>query len=257
MDVRGARCAGGRAKMEARGSLATLSLIVGIVCADSGCTAPAGQDDPSGAMPAKDEPLDITVDSLDIVHGALRLSATMVDGAAGVSVRLGGDCEHREVGGGVSTLSSLVWALGDSDVAQAIGCGLVVRAPVRDGARYVNKVAELAVGVDVAALESDGADDAPRLQAVTASKASVSLVFSSVRPSARLITCDSALEAAAPEAEDESATAGDGTSQFLVPPVDLARAVLRRRPLTLDGASFAPSLSVGGASLQSDAQQEG
>lgn len=242
--------------MDARSSLATLSLIVGIVGAISGCAAPAGQDDSSREQPARDEPLDITVDSLDVVHGALRLSATMVDGAAGVSVRLGGDCEHREVGGGVSTLSSLVWALGDSDVAQAMGCGLAVRVPVRDRAGYVNKVAELAVAVDLAALESDDSGDGPRLQTVTASKAAVSLVFSSVRRGARLVTCDSALEAAAPESEDDSAAADDGTSQFFVPPIDLARAILRRRALILEGASFAPSLSVGGAPLQSDAPQE-
>ena len=80
--------------MSARGSLAAIAVIALSIC---GCAAQAGQDDASEAA-AEEQPLDVTVDSLDVVHGALRITATMVDGAADVSVRLGGDCEHREVG---------------------------------------------------------------------------------------------------------------------------------------------------------------
>ena len=134
--------------MQVRGSFATMSLCVGAL---SGCAARAGAAET--AAPVEDQPLGITVDALDVVHGALRISATMVDGAADVSVRLGGDCEPREVGGGLSTLSTLVWSLGDREVAAAIGCGLAVRARVRDGADWVNKVGELAVAVDLAAQE--------------------------------------------------------------------------------------------------------
>jgi hypothetical protein len=235
--------------MHARGLLATVS----IVGAMGGCAAGGG--DPSEEPPDEEQPLDLTVDSLDIAHGALRVSATMVDGAADVSVRLGGDCEHREVGGGLSTLSTLVWSLGDNDVAESIRCGLVVRARVRDGARYVHKVAELAVTVDVAAREMENAEDGPQLQTVTASETGVSVVFSPVTRSARLTTGDSILEAAPAESEEEGIAADDDTGRFDVPRIDFARSVLRERPLYLDGSSFATWLSVGGRSLQGEPQE--
>jgi hypothetical protein len=230
--------------MDVRGSLATGSLIV---CAMGGCAAHPGEEE----LPAKDQPLDISVDSLDVVHGALRVGATMVDGAADVSVRLGGDCEHREVGGGLSTLSTLVWALGDNDVAEAIGCGLVVRARVRDGVRSVNKVAELGVAVEMVA-EEENAEDGPRLQTVATSEIGVSVVFASVARGARLTTGDSILEAAPPESEEKLPGASDDTGRFTVPRIDVARSILRGRPLYLDGSSFAISLSVGGTSLRGE-----
>jgi hypothetical protein len=231
--------------MSARGSLATIATIV---CAMCGCAAQAGEDDAADEAPA--ESLDLTVDSLDVVHGALRISATMVGGAADVSVRLGGECERRDVGGGMSTLSTLVWALPDADVADAIRCGLAVRARVREGARMVNKVAELGVNVD-AISESQGADDGPQLQTAATSEAGIALVFAPVTRSARLTTGDSILEAAPRESEDED-PAIDGAASFVVPFLDFARSVLRGRPLVLEGSSFATSLSVQGVSLRSD-----
>ena len=233
--------------MNVRGSLATISLIV---CAMGGCAARGEQEDPSEETPAEEEPLDVTVDSLDIAHGALRISATMVDGAADVSVRLGGDCEHREVGGGLSTLSTFVWSLGDADIAAAIGCGLLVRARVRDGARYVHKVAELPVAVDVAPQERNG-DEGPQLKEVARSELGIGLAFAPVTRSARLTAGDSILEATRPDGEDDPAE-DDSTGRFTVSCVDFARSVLRGRPLYLDGASFVTSLSVGTASLQGE-----
>jgi hypothetical protein len=239
--------------MDVRGSLATASLIVGAV---GGCVAHPGEEALSEEQPAQDQPLDITVDSLDIVHGALRVSATMVDGSADVSVRLGGECDHREVGGGMSTLSTIVWALGDKDVAEAMSCGLVVRARVRDGVRYVNKFAELAVVIDIAAQESENAEDGPRLQTVATSEVGVSLVFAPVARGARLRTGDRILEAAPPESEENDPAAADDTGRFTVPRIDFARSVLRGRALDLDGWSFVTSLSMGGTSLQSEPQDE-
>jgi len=233
--------------MNVRGALATLSLIVGA----AGCAAPAG-DDPPEEAPAADQPLDLTIDSLDVVHGALRVSATMVDGAADVSVRLGGECEHREVGGGLSTLSTLVWSLGDSEVAEATSCGLVVRARVREGTRYVNKVADLEVTVDMGA-QAENPDDGPQLQAVAPSELGVSAVFSPVTRGARLTTGDSVLEAALPGAGDGDPAPGDVAGRFTIPRIDFARSVLRGRPLSLEGSLFATSLSVGGTSLQTEA----
>ena len=101
------------------------------------------------------------VDSLDVIHGALRIVATMADGSADVSVVLGGTCEHREVGGGVSTATTLVWALEERDVAEAIDCSLTVHARAREGGQPVDKVADLAVAVELTSPEPDAAGDAP------------------------------------------------------------------------------------------------
>jgi hypothetical protein len=168
-----------------------------------------------------------------------------------VSVRLGGDCEHREVGGGLSTLSTLVWSLGDRDVAAAIGCGLVVRARVRDGsARIVNKVADVDLAVDVSAEEGQNADDAPQLQSIGSSTEGVSLVFSSVARSARLTTGDSILEPTAHDLGDEESSTDDTSGEFMIPRLDFAHAVLRESALYVDGAAFVTTLSVGGVALQ-------
>lgn len=233
--------------MDVRRSIATVSLVVGAL---GGCAARPEVPDPSQETPAEDQPLDIAIDALDIVHGALRLSATMVDGAADSSVRLGGDCEHREVGGGLSTRSTLVWSLGDRDVAEAIACGLVVRARVRDPTRYVNKVAELQVEVDMGA-DVDNAEDGPQLQGLTMSESGIGVVFSAVTRGARLITGDSILQAVPPEPQDDDLAAGDAR-QFMVPRIDFARSVLRRRPVHVEGSSFVTSLSVGGTSIESE-----
>jgi hypothetical protein len=228
--------------MNVLGALAAVLLTVGAM---SGCAAGTAETDAADEAPP-DEPLGITVDAVDVAHGALRFGATMIDGAADVSVRLGGDCEHREVGGGLSTLSTLVWSLGDLDVAAAIGCGLVVRARVRDGARVVNKVAEVDVTVDGAAEEGQNADDAPQLQSIGASTEGVSVVLSQVTRSARLTTGDSILEPTAHDLEDEEASTDDTSGEFMIPRLDFARSVLRERPLYVDGAAFVTTLSVGG-----------
>jgi hypothetical protein len=236
--------------MDVRGSLATASVILGAM---SACAAQPGEEGPGEPLDVS-EPLDLTVDSVDIVHGALRVTATMVGGSADVSVRLGGDCDHREVGGGLSTLSTLVWALGDKDVAEAIRCGLVVRARVREGTRYVKKLAELAVTVDVAAQDPENTEGAPQLQSVTTSDTGVVVVFAPVPRGARLKTADSILEAAPPEPDESVPTDGDDTGRFTVARADFARCVLGGRALTIDGASFATSVSVGGTSLEVEAR---
>jgi hypothetical protein len=236
--------------MDVRGSLATAL----VVAAMGGCAATAGQGGPLEEAPAEDQPLDLTVDSLDIVHGALRLSATMVDGAADVSVRLGGDCEHRDVGGGVSTLSALVWSLGDEEVAEAIGCGLSVRARVRGDARPVNKIAELDVAIGVSPEETESTDDGlPQLQTVVASTAGVAMVFSSLTRGSRLTTADSILAPAPLESqESQDPAAASDAGRFIVPRIDFVRSVLGERPIHLDGTSFWTSLSVGGTAIQAD-----
>jgi hypothetical protein len=224
--------------MNVRGALAAATLLVGAL---GGCATPAGEDDASPDAPEEEQPLDLTVDSVDVVHGALRISATMVDGAADVSVRLAG-CDQTAVGGGLATPSMLVWSLADSDLAAAIHCQLLVRARVRDGARYLRKVAELGVDIGVAPEDDESAPDAPQVQTIEVLDTGVRVGFTDLRRGARLTTSDSILGAVPPESDDtEPADCG----RFVIPRLDFARSFLRGRPLRLDGASFVPSMSVG------------
>jgi hypothetical protein len=235
--------------MNVCGWMARASLIV---CALGGCASHSAEEEEETRE--EEGPLDVTVDSLDVVHGRLRIVATMVDGAADVSVRLGGECEHRDVGGGLSTLSTFVWALGDGDVGDAIVCGLVVRARVRDGARYVNKVAELAVAVGAATTDPDS-QEGPQLQDATTTEAGVLLAFANVRRSARLTTGDSILAPEEADPQTQHSAAVDGVRRFMVPRADFARSVLEGRPLVVDGASFETGLSVGNTPLEADPPQ--
>jgi hypothetical protein len=234
---------GRKQHMDTRGLAAGVSLL--LLAATAGCAAPPGAASEPEA-PEEEVPLDLAVDSVDIVHGALRLSATMVDGAADVSVSLGGDCEHREVGGGWSTVSTLVWTFGAADVADAIGCGLAVRARVRTGSQNVTKVAELALTVGLVPCEE--ADDGPGVEEVAASSAGVTIRFARVAPRARLIAGDSSLEATPLDGEGADAT----QARFAVPRIDFARSLLLRWPLALDGASFDATVDIGGTALADD-----
>jgi hypothetical protein len=239
--------------MDVRGSLATALLLM---VSMSGCAAPTAEDGAPAEAHTVEEPLDMTIDSLDVVHGALRLSVTMVDGAADVSVRLAGPCEKREVGGGLATRSTLVWTLGDGDLADAIRCGLLLRARVRDGTRAVDRIAGLGVAVDVSAAEGENANDGPQLQAVSTSELGVSLVFTQVTRSARLTAGNSILEDSPPESDEDASSPSDGTGQFTVPPVDFARSILGGMRLHLDGSSLVASLSLGGVSLETEEPSE-
>jgi hypothetical protein len=231
--------------MNVRGALAAISLLVGAL----GCTAPAGEDLP-GEEPEPEVPLDITVDAIAIVHGALRISATMVDGAADVSVRLAA-CDHREVGGGVSTASALVWSLGDSDLAASIGCNLLVRARVRESGRSVSKVAELDVGVGVAPQEGEN-PDGPQVQSIEVGESGVRIGFAATTPGARLTTGESILEASTPPSCEGDPESCASVPVFTIPRIDFARAFLRGRPLHLDGSSFMAGQSVGNAAIDSE-----
>jgi hypothetical protein len=235
--------------MEVRSSLARAMLL--IAGALGGCAAATGEDGVSDDEAIPEEPLEISVDALDVVHGTLRVSATMVDGAADVSIRLGGDCEHREIGGGLSTPTTLIWSFRDGDVADAIGCGLTVRTRVRERGHAVDKVAELAVGVDVSAAEAANPDDGPQAQSVAVLPSGVSVGFGQVRPGTPLRTGESILDA--DRGADDDAAPNDGTAEFVVPRLDFARSFLEDRELRIDGASFITSLSIGGTSIVVDA----
>ncbi len=141
--------------MDVRGSLAILA----IAGAAAGCAAPAAGEDAPAEVPEREEPLSVAVDSLDVVHGAARIIATMEDGSADVEMQLGGACAHGEVGGGMSTPSRVVWALGEADLADAISCGLRLRARVREGGVPIAKVAELSVALNLEALQGSSDED--------------------------------------------------------------------------------------------------
>jgi hypothetical protein len=240
--------------MDARG-LAAAALV--LLVATANCATPTGEDKAAGSE--QEFPLDLAIDHVDISHGALRLRATMVGGAADVAVTLGDACERREVGGGISTPSTLVWALRQNDLADALGCGLVVRAYVRTQTGYATKTASLSVAPDVVASSSQGSEDGesaeqsqegsqegPRLQEFSSASTGVSILFASVSPRAHLLAGDSLIGPTLSDEEDP----GDDTRRFDVPHDDFARSVIMRRPLVLDGASFETSLSVGGTVLE-------
>jgi hypothetical protein len=234
--------------MNTRGSLVAASLALAWM---GGCAAPPDSEDATEGTTVEDLPLDITVDSLDVVHGALRIIATMVDGAADVSVMLGGECEHAEVGGGISTLSTLVWALGESDVANAIRCGLVVRARVHEGGHEVTKSAELNVGFDLVLSASELTEDPPQPMSLVGSPTGITIRFSQVTRSARLTTGDSILSPERPDT-DEDLEASPNAAEFVVPRADFARSVVRKRRFSLEGVPFQPLVSVGSVLLQDD-----
>jgi hypothetical protein len=274
--------------MNARGLFAALRAIaciggLALAAGSAGCMASPeeGEEEEARQEPEHEreeeeveEPLDLTVDTLDVVHGSLRLIATMTDGAADVSIRLGGDCEHHEVGGGISTLSTLVWAFGEEDVAEALGCGLVVRARARDGDGFVSKIAALDVTVTATALDGtvtatalDGAEgtdppnaeegpttqsappeSAPALQGATAADDGIHLVFAPLSPGARLTTADTVIDATRSDPGDDD-PAADGAGEFTLPHIDFARSILRNRALYVDGTPFVTSLCVAGVAL--------
>src|SRR5262249_35592672 len=128
--------------MNARGLALGASLLLATTAC---CATPDDEVGEPDDPPLEDAPLDLQGDAVDVVHGALRVRATMTDGSPDVSVALGGGCEAREVGAGLSTATTLTWRLGENDVVDAIDCGLVVRAKVHVGRRTGNRVAPLGV----------------------------------------------------------------------------------------------------------------
>ncbi len=179
------------------------------------CIAGEGDDEATVEPPAE-VPLDLTVDQVDIAHGALRLRATMREGSADVSVSVGKACGSTEVGRGMANRSTFVWALAEDELALAMKCDLVVRARVLDETGVVVKSASLSVSPLVA---SSG-DEGPELQGTASSEEGVSLAF--------------------------------GSGALSISRADFARSVLMRRPIVFEGASFDTSISVAGVDLEAD-----
>jgi hypothetical protein len=210
-------------------------------CVMVACAPPPGAEGDADDEPEEELPLRLAVDSVDVVHGALRVIATMTEGSADVSVRLGGDCEHREAGGGLSTISTLVWAFGEEDLADAIDCGLVVRARVREGRRYVAKRAELAVSASVSppAEESTEGSTESTEDDVPARSPQIIVAVQSAETA----------ETTDPGAAADTSETPEAPSYATI---DVARAALLGRPLVVDGVACAVSLDVGGTPLQAE-----
>jgi hypothetical protein len=231
-------------------SAGALVLLAATVSCESGADDPTEEEPPTAEAEVA---LDLSVDRVDIVHGALRVSAMMREGSADVSILLGPPSERRDVGRGMATRTALVWALSERDLADALGCAaLLVRARVAtERGRHVSKVASLAVAADVAPRE---AEEGPRLQGVAQSTTAMSVVFTSARATARLSVGDNLLESI--RSPNEVREGEEQATEFTVPHADFARALVSRAPLVLDGASFEPSLAIAGVALEFQLRQE-
>jgi hypothetical protein len=139
--------------------------------------------DPESA-PEDEVPLELSVSSADIVHGGLRVTATMQEGSADLAIVLGSDCEHREVGGGITTASAFTWILGPDDLAAALRCNLLAIAHTRDATGRHMKTASLPVDAEVVSLEEDGVSDTRDVSGLVAEMADEEIAssFLSGRP---------------------------------------------------------------------------
>jgi hypothetical protein len=148
--------------------MACRALIAGalvLLAATVSCAPPADEDVESGpgTVTEPEVPLELSVDHVDVAHGALRIRATMTDGSPDVSIRLGGDCEAREVGRGVATRQAFTWSLDEEELTDAFRCSLVVRARGRSEQGYVVAKAALEVSLTVTPADGDseGLSDIP------------------------------------------------------------------------------------------------
>jgi hypothetical protein len=195
-------------------------------------------DDP----PLEDAPLDLQVDAVDVVHGALRVRATMTGGSPDVSVALGGSCEAREVGAGLSTATTLTWTLGENDVVDAIDCGLVVRATVHVGRRTGNRLAPLGVSVSLTAPPTEGEGSTEEGES-TEQEAEED---NSTQESGQEPAQPSEPEPAQAPADQPAADPGTAN---VTPPADLVRALLLHRQIVVEGNAFDVAVDVGGVPL--------
>ncbi|MBX3192397.1 MAG: hypothetical protein KF819_35730 [Labilithrix sp.] len=220
-------------------SAARLAAIAALCATSLACSAPTN-DEP-------DEPREIevalalSIDDVDVRHGAVRIAATMDEGSPDVSMWLGSACEEREVGHGIATHASFTWHLTREELGRAIACNLVVRVRARgdDGAR-VRKVATVDVGVSFTA---EDPDESPDLREQTTGSETTRLAFRAPKRATRLHAAGEVI-GAEPD-DDDDAPPGFHDSAFEVPNDALARSVIARRPLVVLGSSFVTALKIG------------
>ncbi|CAN5924405.1 hypothetical protein BH11MYX4_BH11MYX4_19900 [soil metagenome] len=214
--------------------------------ATSACAIPSS-DHAAGPTPLVtpeiEEPLALNVDDLDVRHGSLRIEASMLDGSADVSMWLGPSCAEREVGRGIATRAGFAWSLSGDDVARAIQCNLVVKAHgVDEDGNRVLKVASLDVSVS---LVPDGADLVRLLRQQTEGPDTKRTFAMPIR--ARRLHIGGSVIGAEPE--DEIGPRGLFISSFAVGNDDLARSMLHRRHVSVQGEHFLATVSVGPLTL--------
>jgi hypothetical protein len=139
------------------GCRGTAAGLFALLAATTNCAGQAVGDEEL-VSPEVEEPLDLSVDRVDVVHGALRVAATMAEGSAELSIWLGEGCDPREVGRGMATPSKFVWMFGARELAASLRCGLVVLARATTVTGRVRKVAPVPV---VSGLEPLDSDEAP------------------------------------------------------------------------------------------------
>lgn len=218
-----------------------------ICLATASCAAPtthAMMLEAEAPPPEIEEALSLSIDTLDVRHGSLRIEASMADGSADVSMWLGTKCETREVGRGFATRSGFAWSLTRDEVARAIECNLVVRVRASSGdGQRVRKIAQLPVSVG---LEADDADSV-RLVRQRAVAASTRLSFLARARARRLHVAGTVIGA---EADEEPVSGGAFVSSFVVGNDDLARSIVGRRRMTVLGEHFLATISVGSMRLE-------
>jgi hypothetical protein len=212
---------------------------------------------PYETTPAEvEEPLELSIESVTLRRGGVRLAATMTDGSADVSVWPGPSCRQREIGRGIATSTDLAWTLTAEEIAIGLECGLVVRARTRDdeGHRVV-RVATLPVEVTLTT-------DTPfaRAQSVETHGSETRLTFLTTTPAQHVHVGGVVVGAPARDRQSESlggryvvyarrVSKRLHRSVFEVANDDLARAVVQERPIGAAGASFDVLVSIGGTAL--------
>ena len=158
------------------GCRGTAAGLLALLAATTNCAQPATGDDEL-VSPEVVEPLDLSVERVDVVHGALRVAATMDEGSAELTVWLGTGCDAREVGRGMATPLKFVWMFGARELADSLRCGLEVLARATAATGQVLRVAPLPV---LSGLEPLDPDPAP--QALEWSPEDIAVAVLSRRP---------------------------------------------------------------------------
>ena len=239
---------------------APLGAAVVFCLATMGCAATSNenQDAPPLPPPEVEEPLELTVDDLALRNGTLRISATMTDGSADVSMWLGeGEgCQTHEVGHGFATRAGFTWALSADDVTRALECGLVVNAHgVNEDGDRVKKVAALEVAPSVV----DDETMTVALVSTVSDRKTMTLRFASTVAATHLHIAGTVIgaEDEPPEEQPERTKVKRRgrvlrkmfQRSFVVDNDDIAASMLHRRRLSVLGEHFLATITIGGVTL--------
>lgn len=259
-----------------RAALAALAAVFVV-----GCNPPSADDEGAPAQAHEvDTDLEIEVDGVTSFRGGVRLTATMVDGSADVSIVLADSCheEHEghgahagaaggedgarpagdlpevPIGRGFATRSRVVWSFTADELAVAYKCDLFVRAhgvdPELGRVRRTAKL-EVMLGVDGhPTTDGDAPDDerAPALHAQTIENDDIRLDFVNLGASARVVAGRTIV---GPTMEDDQA-------RFTIPLEAVAYAAVSRGFIEVSGGlRFATTLRIGSASLDDETDTGG